>query len=109
MTHAMLLPHLTPTAIRLTVLGQRAGITKQAAGQTVRDLERLGYVLRIPDPGDGRASLVSLTAQGHDFLNDALAIRAQIADEFAATLGAAPLAQLRGILTSLIEARPLAE
>jgi len=38
MTHALLLPHLDPAGTRLTVLGERAGITEQAVGQTVHDL-----------------------------------------------------------------------
>ena len=37
------------------------GITKQAAGQLVTYLVARGYVLRRPDPGDARASLLSVT------------------------------------------------
>ena len=39
-------------------LGQRLGVTKQAAGQMVDELARLGYVNRGPDPADGRRRLV---------------------------------------------------
>jgi DNA-binding MarR family transcriptional regulator len=33
-------------------------------GELVDDLERLGYVERRADPGDGRAKLVMLTTKG---------------------------------------------
>ena len=45
-------------------LGQRLGVTKQAAGQMVDELVRLGYVTREPDPADGRRRLVRLTPRG---------------------------------------------
>jgi DNA-binding MarR family transcriptional regulator len=31
----------------------------------LRELERLGYVERHPDPTDGRARIIQLTARGH--------------------------------------------
>ena len=58
-------------------LGQRLGVTKQAAGQMVDDLIRLGYVERGPDPSDGRRRLVTLTPRGVDCLRAS----AQIFDE----------------------------
>jgi DNA-binding MarR family transcriptional regulator len=49
---------------RLGELARRAGVTKQSMMQVVDDLEALGYVRREPDPADGRAKLVRLTAHG---------------------------------------------
>jgi DNA-binding MarR family transcriptional regulator len=51
-----------------TELGRRLGITKQAAGQMVDELVRLGYVERQSDPADARRRLVHLTAAGADCL-----------------------------------------
>jgi DNA-binding MarR family transcriptional regulator len=59
-----LLRHLEPDGVRSSVLGDRLGITKQAAGQLVSDLERVGYLERVPDPSDGRAKLVRMTDRG---------------------------------------------
>ncbi|MFW6692652.1 MarR family winged helix-turn-helix transcriptional regulator [Streptomyces sp. MAR4 CNX-425] len=42
-------------------LAARLGITKQAAGQLVDDLERRGYVRRTDHPAGGRRRLVVLT------------------------------------------------
>ncbi len=49
-------------------LGKRLGVTKQAAGQMVDELTRLGYVTRESDPNDGRRRLVRLTPKGVDCL-----------------------------------------
>src|SRR5262245_15038829 len=49
-------------------LGVRLGVTKQAAGQMVDELVRLGYVVRESDPADGRRRLVKLTPRGIDCL-----------------------------------------
>jgi DNA-binding MarR family transcriptional regulator len=51
-----------------TDLGERLGVTKQAAGQMVDELTRLGYVTREADPSDGRRRLVQLTPRGVDCL-----------------------------------------
>jgi DNA-binding MarR family transcriptional regulator len=61
-------------------LGRRLGVTKQAAGQMVDELERLGYVTREPDPADGRRRLVRLTPRGVDCLR----VSAEIFDELLA-------------------------
>jgi DNA-binding MarR family transcriptional regulator len=55
-------------------LGVRLGVTKQAAGQMVDELVRLGYVTREADPDDGRRRLVQLTPRGIDCLRASAAI-----------------------------------
>ena len=49
---------------RLTELADRARMTKQSVGEVVSELEELGYVERVPDPGDGRAKIIRLTERG---------------------------------------------
>ena len=79
-------------------LGRRLGISKQAAAKHVDALERLGYVVRGPDPADGRSKIVRLTDLGVD----SLARSAQIFDElragWAAVLGAERLRALEADL-----------
>lgn len=59
-----LLPHLSREGIRPTELARRIDVSKQAVGQSLRDLEGLGFVELVGDPGDGRARLVRLTPSG---------------------------------------------
>lgn len=59
-----LLRYLTADGVRITELADRLGTTKQAVGQLVNELERAGYLERVPDPSDGRAKLVRMTDRG---------------------------------------------
>lgn len=52
---------------RSSDLAARAGITKQAMGEVVRELVDLGIVEMTPDPDDGRAKLVTYTKKGREF------------------------------------------
>jgi len=65
-------------------LGQRLNVTKQAAGQMVDELTRLGYVTREPDPDDGRRRLVQLTPRGFDCLSASADIFDEIVAEWRA-------------------------
>jgi DNA-binding MarR family transcriptional regulator len=43
-----------------------ARLSKQATNDMLRELERLGYLERHPDPSDGRARIIELTGRGQD-------------------------------------------
>ncbi|WP_305788229.1 MarR family winged helix-turn-helix transcriptional regulator [Symbioplanes lichenis] len=50
--------------LTIAALAARRGVKHQSMSRTVGDLEALGLVRREPDPGDGRAYLITLTAAG---------------------------------------------
>jgi DNA-binding MarR family transcriptional regulator len=58
---ARLMAQIDPHGTRVVTLAARARTTKQSATSLVDQLERSGYVERVPDPHDGRAKLVRLT------------------------------------------------
>lgn len=60
-TQARLMAQIDPDGTRVVTLAARARTTKQSATSLVDQLERAGYVERVPDPADGRAKLVRLT------------------------------------------------
>src|SRR5688500_14901029 len=62
--HGNVMQFLDDDGTRVSVLAQRAQVTKQAMAELVLHLERLGYVERVPDPSDGRAKLVRATQRG---------------------------------------------
>jgi DNA-binding MarR family transcriptional regulator len=86
---------------RLTALADRSGLTKQAVGEAVADLEELGYVERIPDPGDGRAKIIRLTERGVEAGAAAEKIFSEIEGRFAVEVGDERFEEFRDTLRRL--------
>ena len=61
---ASLLWLLDEGGTRSTSLAQRAGVTKQAMSQQVKQMEREGYLEQVPDTGDTRAKVIRMTPRG---------------------------------------------
>ena len=64
---SLLVPLFEQDGLRMSELAARARLSKQTMTTMVRLLERDGLVERRPDPGDGRATLVELTAKARAF------------------------------------------
>jgi DNA-binding MarR family transcriptional regulator len=64
---SVLLPLFEDDGLRMGELAERAHLSKQTMTELVRRLERDGLVERRPDPDDGRASLIFLSARGRSF------------------------------------------
>lgn len=103
MVHTSLLPHLDVNGTQATVLAERVGITKQAVGRVIADLEHEGYVKRLPDPTDHRASIVVFTGAGRQFLLDAYQVKKEIEEEYTALLGSERMQQFRSTLQELLD------
>ena len=88
---------------RLTELADRAQVTKQTASQLVAALEREGLVERIPDPSDGRARLIRLSARGREAAGQAMQVVRGVEQEWTEHLGAELAGQLRDGLVKLRE------
>ena len=113
--HGFALQAIGPRGCSISTLGERLGVTKQAAAKTVASLEAAGYIVRQRDPADARATLLARTERA----NELLALRAasferqmsawkvdlgeeQVAMAFEVLeriAGAAPLGDLPGWLT----------
>lgn len=100
-SQARVFQRIAPDGSRLSDLARQAGITKQSAAFLVDQLERLGYVARVPDPDDGRARLVRITERGTRSVEAARRVVAQVESEWEAHLGSRRWTQLRRILTDL--------
>jgi DNA-binding MarR family transcriptional regulator len=86
---------------RLTELAEASGFTKQAVGEAVTELEKLGYLERMPDPTDGRAKIIKLTDFGVDAVMKGRRVFAQIEAEWAEQLGPELIAALRDAATRI--------
>ena len=99
--HSSVLRNMDRGGTRTTELARRAGVTKQAMGQLVKELVKLGYLDFAPDPSDNRAKLVVYTPLGSRLATDALAAVSEVQDEFKARLGKGGLKDLRRLLEKL--------
>jgi len=100
---ARIAARIDPGGSRITRLAAAAQVTKQTAGFLVEQLERSGYVERVPDPTDGRARLVKITARGYAAREEVLPALAEVEAEWLAHIGSERMAQLRETLTMLRE------
>jgi DNA-binding MarR family transcriptional regulator len=96
--HGYLFGYVGPSGARLTDVAEQAGITKQALGELASDMERLGYLERVPDPTDRRAKLLRLTGHGRAAQAAGLAILDDIEAEWAERYGAERMRALRALL-----------
>ena len=101
--HGSVFPFLDDEGTRVSVLAERAQITKQSMAELVAHLERHGYVERVPDPTDRRAKLVRATARGQELYAIAREFVAELEAQWTKRLGARKMAQLRALLGELNE------
>lgn len=88
---------------RLTDLAAQAQVTKQTASLQVAALERVGFVERVPDPTDRRASLIRFTERGRRARDRAQQEVAAVEREWEEHLGPELAGCLREALTRLRE------
>jgi DNA-binding MarR family transcriptional regulator len=102
MPHTMLLEFLPRDGARSGVLASMLGITKQAVGEIVDDLEAADYVERVPDPADRRAKLVMLSPKGAAAFKEVFTVMSTMDSEFASVVGEDRYAEARATLFQLI-------
>lgn len=105
-SQARLLERVAPEGSRATELAEQAQVTKQTAGFLLDQLERQGYVRRVPDPRDGRARLVRLSPRGRRLAAEAATVVEEVEREWAEHLGEPAVRALR---ESLLALRPLTD
>jgi DNA-binding MarR family transcriptional regulator len=100
-SHGNVLQYLDDGGTRVSLLAERAQMSKQAMAQLVAHLEAHGYVERVPDPGDGRAKLVRATERGREVYAIARELMSEVDARLAERLGEAKLRRLRALLAEL--------
>jgi DNA-binding MarR family transcriptional regulator len=87
--------------LRPSELAERLQVTRQSVNDLLGDMERLGYLVRVPDPTDGRARVIRLTERGLQ-LDQVIYSAARSAEvAIAKLLGPARFAQLRDALETV--------
>jgi DNA-binding MarR family transcriptional regulator len=99
--HGNVFAYLDDGGTRVSVLAERAQITKQSMAELVGHLERHGYVERVQDPDDRRAKLVRATRRGNELYGIAREFVAETEAEWTRRLGKTKMRQLRRLLEEL--------
>ncbi len=99
--HMSLFPHIALEGTRPSELAKKLGVSKQAVGQLVGELEAMGIVERRPDPDDGRAKRVVFTERGLASILEGLAHLRRVEAELRAAIGEDAMASLREGLLAL--------
>ena len=99
--HFTVFRYPSPDGARPSELAARLGISKQSLSYLLRELERLGYLERRPDPADLRAKRVVVTRRGKAAIAVIRSAVAELEQEWAEQLGARRYAQLRSLLVEL--------
>jgi DNA-binding MarR family transcriptional regulator len=102
-SYPVLLANLDTEGTSITNLAAKAGVTRQAASQLIREIEARGYLERRPDPSDGRAVIVSRTPRGGQLLRDALEVVSELEAEYAEVLGRRRFDAMRKSLSILLD------
>jgi DNA-binding MarR family transcriptional regulator len=98
---SVLIPLLEEDGLRMGEIARRARLSKQTMTTMVRLCERDGLVERRPDPDDGRATRVHLTAKARHFQPAAERVLARLERDARRSLGKPRLAELRQSLKEL--------
>jgi DNA-binding MarR family transcriptional regulator len=98
---SVLIPLLEEDGLRMGEIARRARLSKQTMTTMVRLCERDGLVERRPDPEDGRATRVHLTAKARRFEPTAERVLAALERDATSSLGERRLGELRRSLKRL--------
>ena len=105
-SHEFALRAIDEGADTASELGRRLSVSKQGAARTIAALEKLGYIEREPDPGDGRLKRLRVTDRGHDMMTLGASLFDDVRERWAAQMGPEQLKALETHLARLVASRP---
>lgn len=100
-SHVTLFRWPGPDGRRPTQVAADVGISKQRVNDLLRDLEQLGYLALQPDPSDSRARTIRLSDRGLRLHRVAVAIHAELEQEWSASVGQRRYDQMRATLGAI--------
>ncbi len=100
---SVLLPLYEEDGLRMGELADRARLSKQTMTQMIVRLERDGLVQRRGDSGDGRATLIYLTARARQFEPVAAAVLAELDRLVRRRLGTEQVEALKDAMRELMD------
>ncbi len=86
-SHATVFANLSQGAVRVTELADRAHVTQQAMGKMLKEMERIGYIVRDIDGSDRRAKRIRPTQRGLDLMSDSVEAVLEVREFYAKKVG----------------------
>jgi DNA-binding MarR family transcriptional regulator len=102
-SQVLLFRYPTIADLRPSELADQIGVSKQAMNDTLRDLERKGYVRLEKDPTDGRARLITFTERGSRLMEALFSAAAVVQDEWASEVGPERFAAFLATLKEIVD------
>ena len=102
-SHGCIFRYLDLEGSKLSELAELSGMSKQAFGEHVANVEALGYIKRVPDPADGRAKLIVPTVRGREVMLLGRRIFADLEREWAQAIGEERVIAMRETLEEIHE------
>ncbi len=102
--HSAVFAQISPDGSRLTELARKANMTPQSMAELVDELVDMGYVVRRPDPNDGRAKLIVLTKRGRGAVAAGRQTIEGLEEQVTQILGERGHRELRRLLSTLLDA-----
>lgn len=97
-SHSAVFQYLDDTGTTVSLLAERAQMTKQAMAELVAYLEHHGYVTRTANPDDRRSRLVHATHRGQEVMSIAQGLVPELEARVTGGLSAEHVAALRSDL-----------
>jgi DNA-binding MarR family transcriptional regulator len=103
MSHGYVFQHLIDAQPTVSDLAAKLDMTQQGASKVVAELERLGYVERLPSPRDARVRHVGLTARGREAVTAARRARERLEGRLRERSDPAAFDVARTVLVDLLD------
>lgn len=100
--HDFALRAIAAGADSVSEVGKRTAVSRQAAAKTLVFLEEGGYVLRTPDPGDARKTLLTVTDRGRSLMHEGEVVFNQLRAEWESQAGRERISDLQDALLRLL-------
>ena len=101
-SHTTVFSHLGHGAVRVTELAERAHVTQQAMGKMLKELERIGYIVRDIDGSDRRAKKIRPTERGRELMRDMETVVEEVRRFYVARVGEDALTELEDKLAHCV-------
>ncbi len=101
-SHFTVFANLSEGAVRVTELAERAHVTQQAMGKMLKEMERIGYIVRDIDGSDRRAKKIRPTQRGLDLMRDSAEAVDEVRGFYLQQLGEDAIAGLENSLADCV-------